>query len=305
MMTELKKGMLVQHTSLGLGKVVALEADAVHVYFEASQSRFAAKLRIAAAAPFLSPASAKSAWLKGMGPLALDAKTGRYGLAATWLTHDEAVSRFLEAFPKGFAGPKYLAESKRKGDSEFKWRAAHDAFVEELGGGEGERLLAADDVGELVRRALRVERDVGLVHPSPEKANLKGAFKDKAAARTFFEALFQLIAVAPPDRARFDRLASAVAALPQGASPALAWPLTTGFAFIARPDRHMLMRPKATSDAAARLGFDIGYDSVPNWATYSALLSLAELLLAKLAPLGARDHVDVEAFLHAPATKRN
>ena len=304
-MNELKKGMLVQHSSLGLGKIVALEADAVHVYFESSQKRFAAKLRIAAAAPFLSPASAKSAWLKGMGPLALDAKTGRYGLASTWLTHDEAVSRFLETFPKGFSGPKYLAESKRKGDSEFKWRAAHEAFVEELGGGEGERLLAADDVGELVRRALRLERDAVLVHPGPEKATLKDAFKDKSAARAFFEALFELLAVAAPDRARFEKLASAVAALPQGGSPALAWPVATGFAFIARPDRHMLVRPKATSDAAMRLGFDIGYDAVPSWATYSALLSFAELLLAKLRPLGARDYVDVESFLHATAAKRS
>jgi hypothetical protein len=297
--------MLVQHTSLGLGKIIALEADAVHVYFEASEKRFATKLRIAAAAPFLSPASAKNPWLKGMGPLSLDAKTGRYGLAATWLTHDEAVSRFRETFPKGFADPKYLAESKRKGDSEFKWRAAHEAFAKELGAGEGERLLAAADVGELVRRALRVERNLGLVHPNPEKASLKDALKDKGAARAFFEALFELVAVATPDRARFEKLATAVAALPQGTSQALAWPVTTGFAFIARPDRHMLMRPRATSDAAMRLGFDIGYDAVPSWATYSALLSFTELLLAKLAPLGARDHVDVESFLHSTTSKRN
>lgn len=303
-MTDLKMGMLVQHTSLGLGKIVALETDAVHVFFEASEKRFATKLRLAAAAPFLSPAVGKNAWLKGMGPLSLDAKTNRYGLAATWLTHDEAVARFLEAFPKGFADPKYRAESKRKGDSEFKWRAAQAAFAEQLGGGDGERLLAADDVGELVRRAVRVERNVGLVHPNPEKASLKDALKDKGAAQAFFEALFELLAVAAPDRSRFEKLASAVAALPQGASPALAWPLATGFAFIARPDRHMLMRPKATSDAAMRLGFDIGYGAVPSWATYSALLSFAELLLAKLAPLGARDHVDVESFLHATAAKR-
>jgi hypothetical protein len=303
MMTDLRKGMLVQHTSLGLGKIVALETDAVHVFFEASERRFATKLRLASAAPFLSPALAKNAWLKGMGPLSLDAKTNRYGLATTWLTHDEAVARFLEAFPKGFADPKYLAEGKRKGDTEFKWRAAQAAFAEQLGG-EGERLLAAGDVGELVRRALRVERIIGLVHPNPEKASLKDAFADKGAARDFFEALFALLAVASPDRARFEKVASAVAALPQGSTPALAWPLATGFAFLARPDRHMLVRPKATSDAAARLGFDIGYDAAPNWSTYSALLSFVELLLAKLAPIGARDHVDVDAFLQATSAKR-
>ena len=32
-MSELSVGMLVQHVSLGVGKVVALEPNAVHVFF--------------------------------------------------------------------------------------------------------------------------------------------------------------------------------------------------------------------------------------------------------------------------------
>ena len=47
-MAELQNGMLVQHTTLGIGKIVAVEANAVHVFFPDSDKRFAAKLRLPA-----------------------------------------------------------------------------------------------------------------------------------------------------------------------------------------------------------------------------------------------------------------
>ena len=50
-MSDLQNGMLVQHASLGLGKVIALEEKAVHVYFASSDARFATKLRLPMAHP--------------------------------------------------------------------------------------------------------------------------------------------------------------------------------------------------------------------------------------------------------------
>ena len=47
-MAELQNGMLVQHTTLGIGKIVAVEANAVHVFFLDSDKRFAPKLRLPA-----------------------------------------------------------------------------------------------------------------------------------------------------------------------------------------------------------------------------------------------------------------
>jgi hypothetical protein len=47
-MAELQNGMLVQHTTLGSGKIVAVEANAVHVFFPDSDRRFGAKLRLPA-----------------------------------------------------------------------------------------------------------------------------------------------------------------------------------------------------------------------------------------------------------------
>ena len=52
-MDDLLTGMLVRHTSLGLGKVVAVEPNAVHVFFPESEKRFAAKLRLPGAKALL------------------------------------------------------------------------------------------------------------------------------------------------------------------------------------------------------------------------------------------------------------
>jgi hypothetical protein len=302
-MTDLKQGMLVQHASLGLGKVIALEADAVHVFFEARDQRFATKLRLPLAAPFLSPSEARSPWLKGLSSFALDAKTGRYGLAQTWVTQEQAVAHFTDVFPKGFADPKYLAGGEKAGRA-HRWRAAHEAWGQLLGDGAGERLLAEDKVSELVRRVLKVERHASALHPAADGASLKGALADPAASAVFFAALFEILAAPAPAEAGFRKLAAAVAAMPGDGRAGSSWPVATLLPFVAQPERFLLLRPKGTCDAANRLGFDLHYEATPNWTTYAALLRLSRLLLETLKPLRARDYVDVESFLHLTATRR-
>jgi hypothetical protein len=303
-MTTLESGMLVQHASLGLGKIVALEAKAVHVFFATSGARFATKLRLPTALPFLSPSASPSAWLSSLSGFALDVKTGRYGRASAWLSHADAAARFLESYPLGFADPKYVGTDKERGERAPRWRRAHEVFVETLGRGEGERLLAAADIAGLVERTLRVERHVRTLHKDAEKTSLEDSLKDLDAARGFFAALFELLATTTPERSRFEALAAAVGALAPGAARESGWPIVTLLPFIARPDLHMLLRPRFACEVAQRLGLDLAYDAEPNWATYSALLGSAELLLEKLRPLGARDHVDVEAFMHVSTAKQ-
>jgi len=301
-MSDLENGMLVQHTSLGLGKVVALEPNAVHVFFAGSDARFATKLRLPMALPLLARAEASNAWLSALSGFALEAKTGRYGLAGTWLPHVDAVARFQEIYPQAFADPAYGDGADRR-ERVPRWRKAHDVFVETLGGGEGERLLAAGDVGGLVERALRVERHVRPLHRDVEKASFEEALKDLELARGYFAALFDLLAAPAPEQATFDALAAAVAPMAPGASVESHWPIVTLLPFVARPDQHMLLRPRFASDVSHRLGLELAYEPRPSWATYSALLRSVEVLLEKLRPLGARDHVDVDSFMHVVTTK--
>ena len=302
-MSGLENGMMVQHASLGLGKIVALEERAVHVFFAMSDARFATKLRLPMALPFLAPAESTNAWLSRLSGFAFDAKNGRYGLAGTWLSHTDATARFLEAFPKGFADPSYVGGGEDGRGRAARWRHAHELYVEALGGGKGERLLAAGDVGGLVERALRVEKAVRPLHKDAAKVSFEDALKDPDAARGFFAALFELLATKAPERSRFEALAVAVAPMPSGATPESAWAVVTLLPFVARPDLHMLLRPRFACDVGHRLGLELAYESKPNWGTYSALLRSADELLEKLRPLGASDHVDVEAFMHAATAK--
>ena len=78
-MVEFVKGMVVRHTSLGIGRVVALEPTAVHVFFVEGERREAAKLRLSSAEVFLSPApEVKDERLEKLAAFALDAVSGRW-----------------------------------------------------------------------------------------------------------------------------------------------------------------------------------------------------------------------------------
>jgi hypothetical protein len=303
-MSDIAKGMLVAHTSLGVGKVVAVESNAVHVFFPDAEKRFAAKLRWPAAQPLLrTDGVERNTWLEGLSSFSLDPAEGRYALAASWITHDQAIAEFLSEYPEGFADPAYLgtAGAARRVRAP-RWRTASAEWTEAMGAGEGERLLAARNVRELVKRALGTEKHLTVVQSTFEEGTLKQALEDPDAALPFFEALFETLA-APPGRARMEKLFAAVEAL--DVEPALAWPIATVFPFVADPTKHVFLWPRTACAAAERLGCDLRYDAAPNWATYAALRAFSAQLLTRLEASGARDFIDVEAFLHATASSRS
>jgi len=300
-MSELSNGVLVQHSTLGLGKVVAVEPTAVHVFFPDSEKRYAAKLRLPMARSMLRTEGLEpNPWLEGLSSFSLD-ETGRYGLAENWLTHDQAVAEFMVRCPGGFAPA--AGDAGGRPSRAARWRAAREGFVELLGGGKGQALQADADITGLTRRLLEVEKLLAPIAGAIEEGALREALADPAAAGVFFEALFGLLSVPVPAKARFDKLFVAVAGL--HATPASAWTVATLFPFLADPNRQMVLRPKTARIAADRLGCNLRYDAAPNWATYSALRSFSLKLLERLEPRGAKDLVDVETFMHYIAAPRS
>jgi hypothetical protein len=296
-MSDLANGILVRHVSLGVGKVVALEPFAVHVFFPAAEKRFATKLRLPDAHALLRRDGIEpDAWLQGLSAFTLDPETRRYALAASWMTHEQAVAQFLAARPGGFEEP---AGTRSRASV---WRAASEAFGRTLLGGEGERLVRAGDDRELVKRALAVARLVAPVLSDEDAESLPEALAEPAQATLFFERLFELVAVPSPSRARFDRLFAAATTL--ASQPEAAWILATLFPFLAQPERQAFLHPRTARDAARRLGCDLRWEDAPNWATYSAFRTFALKLVEKLAPMGARDLVDVDTFLYEIAAGR-
>lgn len=299
-MADLEDGALVRHQTLGLGKVVAVEANAVHVFFPASDRRFAAKLRLPAARALLrTDGVGPDPWLEGLTAFSLDPQMGRYALAATWLSHEDAIAQFLSAFPGGFGGPAYAGGKTARAP---RWRAGHEAWVAELGDAGAPQRMVDGAPKDLAKRAARVEKAVASLHPAADAEAVGDALADDELARPFWAALGELLSVPSPGKARFEKLFAAARELP--VAPAQQWLVATLFPFLAAPGRHVLVRPKSTCEAAARLGCDVGDDGAPNWETYAAVRGLYAQLLEALAPSGAKDFVDVEALLHVTASAR-
>jgi len=198
--------------------------------------------------------------------------------------------RFLRFFPGGFADETYL-------DWERNYKAAaHERWRAELNRSAFRSLLAADDVGEITTRFIRIESRTNLLF-SFEKMALRDAVRDADAARTMAGGLYDLLYGADPLHQRFDRWSDTIASLPRRGTRVLTWPIVTVFPFLAQPDRHLFLKPNVTRVAAAQYGFDLPYRPRPNWQTYASLLDLADRVYADLRDLQPRDMIDVQSFL--------
>ena len=297
-MGDLATGMLVKHASLGVGRVVSVEATAVHVFFPTADTRQAAKLRWPTARPLITTEGVeRDAWLETLSSFSLDPESGRYTLAANWVTHEQAIADYLSRRPAPGA--------KRAGsrvDRITAWRAASAELAVVLPPGHGEKLAKGGEYKELVKRLLKVVKPLEGVPGLFEEGVLAAVLKQKDETLIWAEALFSLLTVPSPARARFDALFSATRALTD--DPAVAWPLATLFPFLAVPSRHMVLLARPASVATERLGFDLRYTPEPTYPPYTSLRSLAAKLLERLVPHGAKDYADVEALLFDTATHR-
>ena len=62
-----------------------------------------------------------------------------------------------------------------------------------------------------------------------------------------------------------------MAQLPADGGKVLTWPNVTLLPFLADPTRFMVLKPSSTESMAARMNFDLRYQTVPNWSTYEAM----------------------------------
>jgi hypothetical protein len=206
-------------------------------------------------------------------------------------TREEGLQFFLKEFPGGFADSRYLKEER-----EYKW-AAHELFVQTLGGGALSRLVEAGDATTLADRAKRVEAaTINLLYPV-EKARFRAAFAQPEIALAYFRALGDLLDAAEPSSA-FPAYAKAVDALPNPGGPSASWPMATVLPFAARPDVFLFVKPNPTKEIAKRFELDLRYRPAPNWETYQQVIKLVKLLREDLDPLGCRDMIDVQSFIY-------
>jgi hypothetical protein len=198
--------------------------------------------------------------------------------------------KFLRFFPKGFHDPKYDAWERG-----YKWEA-HQAWQETLSEPVFKSLLRRRRFSEIAARAVRIESRTNLLF-SFEKMALRGAVKTRTGAELFAIELFKFIYSKKEPAAAFQQWIDAVAQLPREQTRVLTWPLVTVFGFIARPEKHIFLKPTVTRAAAAEYEFNFDYFSKLSWETYRSLLEFARVVRADLADLRPRDMIDVQSFL--------
>ena len=202
---------------------------------------------------------------------------------------DEAIAWFEKTYPNKFADEKFVdADMRNK-------RAAHDVYVANFGGKKGQALVDAGKHAEIADIIDALFRATNIPSTFEVKAVHKGLKKNEDAGTHILEAAIPFIE--KPDAAKFAHLFEAVAQLPADGGKVLTWPNVTLLPFLANPKKFMALKPSNTELMAARMNFDLRYSTTPNWPTYEATLRMSSFLLERLALLGAKDMIDVQAFM--------
>jgi hypothetical protein len=201
--------------------------------------------------------------------------------------------KFELYYPDGFQDETYLvAERAYKERAHLEWEL-------ELGAAQFRKLLARGEFRLIADAAVRIESRANMLF-SFERMALRDAVRTPAGARLFATELYALL-YGPGSQARkFTDWLEALTDLPQPGSRVLTWPVATVFGFIARPDRHLFFKPRATRKAAHAYGYALAYRPQPSWAGYHDLLTFAAVLrrdLDRRPGFQARDMVDLQSFI--------
>jgi len=201
--------------------------------------------------------------------------------------------KFELFYPDGFEDETYLvAERSHKERAHIEWEA-------ELAPAAFRKLLARGEFRAIADAAVRIESRANLLF-SFERMALRDAVKTPAGARLFATELYTFLYGHGSSQRRFNDWLEALADLPQRQSKVLTWPVTTVFGFIARPDRHMFFKPRATRKAAHDYGYALSYSTQPAWPLYQDLLTFASVLrrdLDRKPGFKARDMIDLQSFM--------
>jgi hypothetical protein len=201
--------------------------------------------------------------------------------------------KFELFYPDGFLDGTYqIAERSYKERAHLEWQG-------ELGPAEFRKLLARGEFRQIADIAVRIESRTNLLF-SFEKMALRDALRTAPGARLFATELYAFLWGRGSPQRKFDDWIQAVADLPRRQTRVLTWPLVTVFSFLARPDKHLFLKPMVTRRAAQAYGYDFVYRPQPSWDVYQSLLTFSAIIrrdLDRRPGFKARDMIDVQSFI--------
>lgn len=285
-------GILVEHTVWKRGKVIEIIAPYAIIHFPAlANSPQGPQRKLREDAPQLTKSSVQSdPELDGVetGP-AKPKKTAKRKVKDLANGLDEAVAWFEQTYPAKFEDEKLVdADYRNK-------RAAQETYAANFADGRGSAMVDAGQHAQIANLLDGIFRATNVLSPFEMKAVHKAFAKGDEASTKVLGATLAFLA--NPGMQSFKMMAEAVSQLPADGGKVHTWPIVTLLPFLADPKRFIALKPTNTELIAARMGADIKYDTTPNWETYDATLRMANALLERLAPLGAKDMIDVQQFM--------
>src|SRR5688572_4391029 len=285
-------GVLVEHTVWRRGKVIEILSPYAIIHFPAlANSPQGPQRKLREDAPQLTKASVQTdPELDGIetGP-GKPKKVSKRKVKDLQNDLDAAVQWFEANFPAKFEDEKFIdADMRNK-------RAAQETFAANFAEGRGAAMVDEGKHAEIASALDGISRATNILSPFEVKAVKKAFAKaDEASTKVLGTTL---AFVASPGQPTFKAMAEAVSQLPADGGKVNTWPIVTLLPFLADPKRFIALKPTNTELIAARMSYDLKYDSTPNWETYDYTLRMAAQLLNRLAPLGAKDMIDVQQFM--------
>lgn len=285
-------GILVEHTVWKRGKVIEIISPYAIIHFPAlADSPQGPQRKLREDAPQLSKSSVQSdPELDSIetGP-AKPKKISKRKVKDLQNGIDETIAWFEQTYPAKFEDEKLVdADYRNK-------RAAQETFAANFADGRGAAMVDAGQHAQIANLLDGIFRATNILSPFEMKAVHKAFAKgDESATKVLGTALAFM---ASPGVPTFKAMAEAVSQLPADGGKVHTWPIVTLLPFLGDPARFLALKPTNTELIAARMGADIKYDTTPNWETYEATLRMANALRDRLAPLGAKDMIDVQQFM--------
>ena len=202
---------------------------------------------------------------------------------------DEAVQWFEQTYPAKFDDEKFIDSDLRNK------RSAAEVFNANFGEGRGGAMVDQAQHAQIASTLDGIFRATNILSPFEIKAVHKAFVKaDESSTKVLG---LTLAFMSTPTMQSFKMMGEAVSQLPADGGKVFTWPIVTLLPFLAEPKRFIALKPTNTELMAARMNMNLKYDTMPNWETYQAALQMADALLAKLQPLGAKDMIDVQQFM--------
>lgn len=283
-MAKLKKGQRVRHVGRpdwGVGQLLEDETDAaIRVFFTGADEKtmapgFRDRLAVVAGS------EAHSTLLDN-----LDLPEGPT-VSRPMVTLALAKERFLELFPGGFYGTKFLEHERL-----YKERL-RDYCADLLGRDVLTKLVADKEYAEVVERTRKFLRhkDLNLLSQF-EKMDFSDGTARLANAEAFAVGLRDWMYSEKTVDQRLDIFARVLKEISCDK-----WPILTSFTFFGSPKTEVMIKPVNLQRAAKLCRFEINYRPELNALTLDSVSNFYRYLWDELTELEPRDMIDVQSFI--------